>query len=190
MKILDTPILFEKDKINDEIRNSLIPLGISNSAEKIFLNININTRFYKVISNLAFCNTIIAIVNITSKMTKSSMLKIIVINNAITLYRTFVHTKSFEFHFRIASAMINSYTLYHNLYCKISNLTKSVDVVLIRHNENTGLSSITTKGDSRPSSSINDESGESLVDTTLSILRMLLLNFISFLFDRKGKIPA
>jgi len=60
-----------------------------------------------------------------------------------------------------------------------------------RYNYELGLlSSITTKGDSRPSSSINDESGESLVDTTLSILRMLLLNFISFLFDRKGKIPA
>ena len=41
-----------------------------------------------------------------------------------------------------------------------------------------------------PSSSINDESGESLVDTTLSILKMLLLGFISFLFVRKGKIPA
>ncbi|KAG4105541.1 hypothetical protein H8356DRAFT_1405923 [Neocallimastix lanati (nom. inval.)] len=84
----------------------------------------------------------------------------------------------------------SSFELLFDRYCKISNLTKSVDVVLIRHNENTGLSSITTKGDSRPSSSINDESGESLVDTTLSILRMLLLNFISFLFDRKGKIPA
>ncbi|KAG4085784.1 hypothetical protein H8356DRAFT_1435038 [Neocallimastix lanati (nom. inval.)] len=79
----------------------------------------------------------------------------------------------------------SSFELLFDRYCKISNLTKSVDVVLIRHNENTGLSSITTKGDSCPSSSINDESGESLVDTTLSILRMLLLNFISFLFDRK-----
>ena len=60
-----------------------------------------------------------------------------------------------------------------------------------RYNYELGLlSSITTKGDSRPSSSINDESGESLVDTTLSILRMLLLNFTSFLFDRKGKTPS
>ena len=58
---------------------------------------------------------------------------------------------------------------------KIPNLTKSVDVVLIRHNDNTGSSSISTKGESHPSGSINDESGESLVDTTLSILKMLLL---------------
>ena len=55
---------------------------------------------------------------------------------------------------------------------------------------NTGSSSISTKDESRPSSSINDESGESIVDTTLSMLKMLLLGFISFLFDRKGKIPA
>ena len=75
-------------------------------------------------------------------------------------------------------------------YCKIPNLSKSVDVVLIRHNDNTGSSSIATKDESLPGSSINDESGESLVDTTLSILKMLLLGFISFLFDRKGKIPA
>jgi len=45
------------------------------------------------------------------------------------------------------------------------------------------------KGESHLSSSINDESGESLVDTTLSILKMLLLGFITFLFVRKGKFP-
>ncbi|KAG4099448.1 hypothetical protein H8356DRAFT_1344324 [Neocallimastix lanati (nom. inval.)] len=42
----------------------------------------------------------------------------------------------------------------------------SVDVVLIRHNVTTGSSYISTKGESRLSSSINDESGESLVDNT------------------------
>ncbi|KAG4087340.1 hypothetical protein H8356DRAFT_1433726 [Neocallimastix lanati (nom. inval.)] len=84
----------------------------------------------------------------------------------------------------------SSFELLFDRYCKISNLSKSVDVVLIRHNDNTGSSSIATKDESLPSSSINDESGESLVDTTLSILKMLLLGFISFLFDRKGKIPA
>ncbi|KAG4089934.1 hypothetical protein H8356DRAFT_1366429 [Neocallimastix lanati (nom. inval.)] len=80
-----------------------------------------------------------------------------------------------------------SFKLLFDRYSKLPNLTKSVDVVLIRHNDNTGSSSISTKGESRPSSSINDESGESLVVTTLSILKMLLLGFISFLFVRKGK---
>ncbi|KAG4099020.1 hypothetical protein H8356DRAFT_1327161 [Neocallimastix lanati (nom. inval.)] len=63
---------------------------------------------------------------------------------------------------------------------------------LVKHSigDNTGSASISTKDESRPSSSINDESGESLVDTTLSILKMLLLSFISFLFVRKGKIPT
>ncbi|KAG4084338.1 hypothetical protein H8356DRAFT_1356354 [Neocallimastix lanati (nom. inval.)] len=84
----------------------------------------------------------------------------------------------------------SSFELLFDRYCKIPNLSKSVDVVLIRHNDNTGSSSISTKDESCPSSSINDESGESLVDTTLSILKMLLLGFISFLFVRKGKIPA
>jgi len=51
----------------------------------------------------------------------------------------------------------------------------------IRYNDYTGSSSISTKGESRLSSSINDESGESLVDTTLSILKMLL-SFIIFFF--------
>ena len=68
----------------------------------------------------------------------------------------------------------SSFELLFDRYCKISNLTKSVDVVLIRHNDNTGSSSISTEGESRLNSSINDESGESLVDTTLSILKMLL----------------
>ena len=79
--------------------------------------------------------------------------------------------------------------LFLNLSCYtyLGNISKSVDVVLIRHNDNTGSSSISTKGEFRPSSSLNDEFGESLVDTTLSILKMLLLGFISFLFVRKGK---
>ncbi|KAG4100163.1 hypothetical protein H8356DRAFT_1346065 [Neocallimastix lanati (nom. inval.)] len=82
------------------------------------------------------------------------------------------------------------YILLFDWYCKIPNLSNSADVVLIRHNDNTGSASISTKDESFPSSSINDESGESLVDTTLSILKMLLLGFISSLFVRKGKIPA
>jgi len=86
----------------------------------------------------------------------------------------------------------SSFELLFDRYCKIPDLSKSVDVVLIRHNDNTRSASISTKYESRPSSSINDESGESLVDTTLSyfpIIKMLLLGFISFLFVRKGKIP-
>jgi len=83
----------------------------------------------------------------------------------------------------------SSFELLFDRYSKLPNLTKSVDVVLIRHNDNTGSSSISTKGESRLSSSINDESGESLVDTTLSILNMLLLGFITFLFVKKGKFP-
>jgi len=53
----------------------------------------------------------------------------------------------------------SSFELLFDRYSKLPNLTKSVDVVLIRHNNNTGSSSIYTKGESRPSSSINDESG-------------------------------
>jgi len=92
----------------------------------------------------------------------------------------------------LTSAIIiisNLFELLFDWYSKIPNLTKSVDVVLIRHNDNTGSSFISTKSESRLSSSVNDESGESLVDTTLSILRMLLLGFIIFLFVRKGKFP-
>jgi len=85
-----------------------------------------------------------------------------------------------EFLTRAIPIISSSFELLFDRYCKIPNLTKSVDVVLIRHNDNTGSSSISTKGESHPSSSINDESGESLVDTTLSILKMLLLSFISF----------
>ena len=84
----------------------------------------------------------------------------------------------------------SSFELLFDRYCKIPNLSKSVDVVLIRHNDNTGSSFISTKSESRLSSSVNDESGESLVDTTLSILKILLLGLITFLFVRKGKIPA
>ena len=83
----------------------------------------------------------------------------------------------------------SSFELLFDRYCKIPNLTKSVDVLLIRHNNNTESSSISTKSESHPSSLINDESGESLVDTTLSILKMLLLSFIIFLFVRKGEFP-
>jgi len=61
----------------------------------------------------------------------------------------------------------SSFELLFDRYCKIPNLSKSVDVVLIRHKDNTGSASISTKDESRPSSSINDESGESLVDTTI-----------------------
>jgi len=76
----------------------------------------------------------------------------------------------------------NSFELLFDRYSKIPNLTKSVDVVLIRHNDNTGSSSISAKGESRLSSSIKDESGESLVDTTLSIFyRCYFLGFIIFL---------
>ena len=63
-----------------------------------------------------------------------------------------------EFLTRAISIISSSFELLFDRYCKIPNLTKSVDVVLIRHNDNTGSSSITTKGDSRPSSSLNDES--------------------------------
>jgi len=81
----------------------------------------------------------------------------------------------------------SSFELLFDRYSKLLNLTKSIDVVLIRHNDNTGSSSTSTKSESRINSSINDESGESLVDTTLSILKMLLLGFIIFLFVSKGK---
>jgi len=84
----------------------------------------------------------------------------------------------------------SSFKLLFDRYCKIPNLSKSVDVVMIRHNNNTGSASISTKDESRPSSSINDESGESLVDTTLSILKILLLGFISFFYLLgRGKFP-
>ncbi|KAG4087309.1 hypothetical protein H8356DRAFT_1433819 [Neocallimastix lanati (nom. inval.)] len=73
----------------------------------------------------------------------------------------------------------SSFELLFDRYCKIPNLSKSVDVVPIRHNDNTGSSSISTMDESCPSSSINDESGESLVDTTLSILKMLLLGVVA-----------
>ncbi|KAG4102772.1 hypothetical protein H8356DRAFT_1649931, partial [Neocallimastix lanati (nom. inval.)] len=75
-----------------------------------------------------------------------------------------------EFLTRRIPIISSSFELLFDRYCKIPNLSKSVDVVLIRHNDNTGSASISTKDESCPSSSINDESGESLVDTTLSIL--------------------
>jgi len=62
----------------------------------------------------------------------------------------------------------SSFELLFDRYCKIPNLTKSIDVVLIRHNDNTGSSSISTKGKSRLSSLINDESvGEFSVHHTI-----------------------
>ncbi|KAG4089182.1 hypothetical protein H8356DRAFT_1345073 [Neocallimastix lanati (nom. inval.)] len=73
---------------------------------------------------------------------------------------------------------ISSFELLFDRYSNIPNLTKSIDVILIRYNDNTESSSISTKGESRHSSSINDESWESLVDTTLSIIKMLLLGRI------------
>jgi len=81
------------------------------------------------------------------------------------------------------------FELLFDRYSKILNLIKSVDVVLIKHNDNTRSSSISTKGESHLSSSKNHKSWESLVDTALSILKMLLLGFITFLFVRKGKFP-
>jgi len=47
---------------------------------------------------------------------------------------------------------------------KIPNLTKSVNVVLIRLNDTIGSSFISMKGISCLNSSVNDVSGESLVD--------------------------
>ena len=66
-----------------------------------------------------------------------------------------------EFLTRAILIISSSFELLFDRYSKLPNLTKSVDVVLIRHNDNTGSSSISTKGESRPSCSINDESGES-----------------------------
>jgi len=84
----------------------------------------------------------------------------------------------------------SSFELLFDKNSKLPNLTKSIDVVLIKHNDNTGSSSISTKGESRPTCSINGESGESLVDTTLSILKMLLLGFAYFFICMEGKIPT
>jgi len=95
-----------------------------------------------------------------------------------------------EFLTRAIPIISSLFELLFDKYSKLPNLTNSENVVLIKHNDNTGSSSIFTKGESHPSRSINDESGESLVDTTLSILKMLLLGFISFLFVRNGKIFA
>jgi len=81
----------------------------------------------------------------------------------------------------------SSIELLFDRFSKIPNLTKSVDVIPISYNDNTGTSSISTKCESRPSSSINDESGENLVDTTLSILKMLLLGFIFFYLLEREK---
>ncbi|KAG4087642.1 hypothetical protein H8356DRAFT_1433559 [Neocallimastix lanati (nom. inval.)] len=80
-----------------------------------------------------------------------------------------------EFLTKVIPIISSSFELLFDRYSKVPNLTKSVDIVLIRHNDNTGSSSISTKGESLLIGSINDESGESLVDTTLSILKIFLL---------------
>ena len=59
-----------------------------------------------------------------------------------------------EFLTRVIPIMSSSFELLFDRYYKIPNLTKSVDVVLIRHNDNTGSSSISTKGEYRPSGSM------------------------------------
>ena len=87
-----------------------------------------------------------------------------------------------EFLTRVIPIISSSFELLFDRYSKIPNLTKNVDVVLIRHNDNTESSSISTKGEFRLSSLINDESGESLVDPTLSILKILLFGFFTFFF--------
>ncbi|KAG4099294.1 hypothetical protein H8356DRAFT_1343995 [Neocallimastix lanati (nom. inval.)] len=46
----------------------------------------------------------------------------------------------------------SSFELLFDRYSKIPNLTKSVDVIMRRHNDNTGSSSISAKGESRLSS--------------------------------------
>ena len=92
-----------------------------------------------------------------------------------------------EFLTRAIPIISSSIELLFDRFSKIPNLTKSVDVIPISYNDNTGTSSISTKCESRPSSSINDESGENLVDTTLSILKMLLLGFIFFYLLEREK---
>ena len=84
----------------------------------------------------------------------------------------------------------SSFELLFDRYSKVPNLTKSVDIVLIRHNDNTGSSSISTKGESLLIGSINDESGESLVDTTLSILKCYFQILFLFYLLAREKIPA
>jgi len=61
-----------------------------------------------------------------------------------------------EFLTRAIPIMSSSFELLFDRYSKLPNLIKSVNVVLIRHNNNTGSSSISTKGESCSSGSIND----------------------------------
>ncbi|KAG4092033.1 hypothetical protein H8356DRAFT_1321995 [Neocallimastix lanati (nom. inval.)] len=77
-----------------------------------------------------------------------------------------------EFLISTIPIIIKSFELLFNMYFKIPNLTKSGDVVLTRHNNNTGSLSISSKGESLLNSSVNDESEKSLVDITLSILKI------------------
>ncbi len=82
----------------------------------------------------------------------------------------------------------SSFKLLFDKYCKIT--TRSVDVVPIRHRSNVINSNINNNIlDTGPSNSLThsslsneDRLGESLVDTTLSILKMLLLSFIFISF--------
>jgi len=84
----------------------------------------------------------------------------------------------------------SSFELLFDRHSKIPNLTKRVDVILIRHNNNTGSSSISTKGESFLSSSLDDESREFSGHHTISFKDVTSIGFITFLFIRKGKIPA
>jgi len=98
-----------------------------------------------------------------------------------------------EFLTRAIPIISNLFELLFDRYIpKILNITKSVDVVLIRHNDNyTGSSSFSTKDESRFSSSINDEPGESLVDTYTIYFKDFIIIFFFFffffLFGRKGE---
>ena len=85
----------------------------------------------------------------------------------------------------------SSFELLFDKYCKIPITTRSVDVVPIGHRHNTNRIIPNTGSSNLPSISPATENGnidelrESLVDTTLSILKMLLLCFIIlFLFGR------
>jgi len=95
-----------------------------------------------------------------------------------------------EFLTSAISIISSSFELLFDRYCKIPNLSKSVDVVLIRHNDNTGSASISTKDESRPSSSINDESRGEFNGHHTIYFKDVTSRFFSFLFVRKGKIPA
>jgi len=94
----------------------------------------------------------------------------------------------------------SSFELLFDKYCKIPITTRSVDVVPIGHRHNiinSNINSVTPNTGSSNLQSIslstdisnNDELRESLVDTTLSILKMLLLCFIILLSLSKVNTP-